>query len=129
MVRSRSRKNRGRTDRKCGCSGIQPVTPPLHRPASARSTISTCKDSSLHCSSWPLLQAWSPALRRAGSWGLAAYALCVWPANINHMIMDLARADGGLSLAYHIPRILAQPVLIWAALWAGGVTDWPWRRR
>jgi len=76
-----------------------------------------------------LLQRWSPGLRRAGGWGLAAYALCVWPANINHMAMDLARADGGLGLAYHIPRMLAQPVLIWAALWAGGVTDWPWRRR
>ncbi|WP_162301900.1 DoxX family protein [Croceibacterium ferulae] len=76
-----------------------------------------------------LLQGWSPGLRRAGGWGLAAYALCVWPANINHMIMDLARADGGLGLVYHIPRMLAQPVLIWAAMWAGGVTDWPWRRR
>lgn len=76
-----------------------------------------------------LLQGWSPGLRRAGAWGLAAYALCVWPANINHMAMDLAAADGGRNLAYHIPRMLAQPVLIWAALWAGGVTDWPWRRR
>lgn len=76
-----------------------------------------------------LVQGWSSAWRRAGGWGLATYALCVWPANINHMAMDMARIDGGLGLAYHIPRMLAQPVLIWAALWAGGVTDWPWRRR
>ena len=76
-----------------------------------------------------LLQGWFLALRRAGGWGLAAYALCVWPANVNHMLMDLAHADGGRNLAYHIPRMLAQPVLIWAALWDGGVTDWPWRRR
>lgn len=68
-----------------------------------------------------LVQGFSPALRRAAGWGLAAYALCVWPANINHMIMDLARPDHGLGLGYHIPRMLAQPVLIWAALWAGGV--------
>ncbi|KHL25347.1 membrane protein [Croceibacterium mercuriale] len=76
-----------------------------------------------------LLQGWSAGLRRAGGWGLAAYALCVWPANINHMLMDMANINGGRNLAYHIPRMLAQPVLIWAALWAGGVTDWPWRRR
>jgi len=45
----------------------------------------------------------------------------VWPANIHHMMMDLARPDHGLGLRYHVPRMLAQPVLIWAALWAGGV--------
>ena len=76
-----------------------------------------------------LVQGWSPGLRRAGGSGLAVYALCVWPANINHMIMDMTRVGGGLGLAYHIPRMLAQPVLIWAAIWAGGVTNWPWRRR
>jgi hypothetical protein len=37
------------------------------------------------------------------------------------MMMDLARPDHGLGLGYHVPRMLAQPVLIWAALWAGGV--------
>lgn len=67
-----------------------------------------------------LVQGRSPALRRAAGWGLAAYALCVWPANVNHMMMDLARPDHGLGLAYHIPRMLAQPLLIWAALWASG---------
>jgi uncharacterized membrane protein len=76
-----------------------------------------------------LVQPWSARLRQAGAWGLAAYALCVWPANVQHMLMDFARPDGGLGPAYHVPRMLAQPVLIWAALWAGGVTDWPWRRR
>jgi len=76
-----------------------------------------------------LVQPWSGRLRRAGGWGLAAYALAVWPANITHFGMDMARPDGGWGLAYHIPRMLAQPALIWCALWAGGVTDWPWRRR
>ncbi len=61
-----------------------------------------------------------PALRRAAGWGLAAYALCVWPANINHLLIDLARPDHGLGWAYHGPRMLLQPLLIWAALWAGG---------
>lgn len=70
-----------------------------------------------------LAQAWSAALRRAGGIGLALYALCVWPANVNHMLIDLARTDGGgLPLAYHLPRLAAQPLIIWAALWAAGVT-------
>ncbi len=64
-----------------------------------------------------LVQPWSLPLRRAAGWGLAAYALCVWPANINHFIMDMARADGGLGLAYHVPRMFAQPVIIWLAWW------------
>jgi len=67
-----------------------------------------------------LLQPFSPALRRAAGWGLAAYALCVWPANFNHLLIDLARPGQGLGLAYHLPRLAFQPVLIWAALWAGG---------
>lgn len=67
-----------------------------------------------------LLQARSPTLRRAAGWGLAVYALCVWPANFNHMLIDLARPDHGLGLAYHIPRLAAQPLLIWLALWGSG---------
>ncbi len=63
-----------------------------------------------------------PALRRAAGWGLALYALCVWPANFQHMALDLARADGGLGLGYHIPRLAAQPLLIWLTLWASGAT-------
>jgi len=76
-----------------------------------------------------LLQGRSMTLRKAGAVGLALYALCVWPANANHMMIDLALGDGGLGLAYHVPRMLAQPVLIWLALWSGGVIDWPRRKR
>jgi uncharacterized membrane protein len=64
-----------------------------------------------------LVQPWSLPLRRAAGWGLALYALCVWPANINHFIMDMARADGGLGLGYHVPRMFAQPLIIWLAWW------------
>jgi len=67
-----------------------------------------------------LVQSRSPGLRRVAGWGLAAYALCVWPANFNHMLIDLARPGQGLGLAYHVPRLAAQPLLIWLALWAGG---------
>ena len=76
-----------------------------------------------------LLQPFSTPLRKAGGIGLALYAVCVWPANINHFAMDMARPDGGLGLAYHVPRMIAQPVLIWLALWVGDATDWPFRRR
>ena len=75
-----------------------------------------------------LLQPWSPVLRKWAGVGLALYALCVWPANINHFAMDMAKPDGGLGLAYHVPRMLAQPVLIWLALWVGGANQWPLRR-
>jgi len=66
-----------------------------------------------------LAQPFSKPLRQAAGWGLAAYALCVWPANINHFILDMAKPDGGLGLAYHVPRMIAQPLIIWLALWVG----------
>jgi len=74
-----------------------------------------------------LVQWFSPTLRRAAGWGLALYALCVWPANINHFILDMAKPSGGLGLAYHVPRMFAQPVVIWLALWVGGCL--PLRKR
>ncbi len=76
-----------------------------------------------------LVQPASSTLRRAAGWGLAAYALCVWPANFQHMALDMARADHGAGLAYHIPRLAAQPLLIWLALWVGELTSWPFKRR
>jgi len=76
-----------------------------------------------------LAQPFSPKLRQAGGIGLALYALCVWPANINHMLMDMARPDGGWGMAYHVPRMAAQPLIIWLALWTARVVDWPFRRR
>lgn len=74
-----------------------------------------------------LVQPFSKPLRQAAGWGLALYALCVWPANINHFAIDMARADGGLGLAYHVPRMFAQPAIIWLALWVGECL--PLRRR
>ncbi len=67
-----------------------------------------------------LAQPWSDRLRRAAGWALAAYALCVWPANVQHLLIDMAKPDHGLGWAYHGPRMLLQPVLIWAALWCSG---------
>lgn len=68
-----------------------------------------------------LIQPWNVDLRRLGGTALALYALCVWPANVNHFVIDMARPDGGLGLAYHVPRMFAQPLLIWLALWVGEV--------
>ena len=76
-----------------------------------------------------LLQGISMPLRRAGAIGLALYAVCVFPANIHHFALDMARPGGGLGLGYHIPRMFAQPLVVWLTLWSGGVTDWPFRRR
>ncbi|MAM40915.1 MAG: hypothetical protein CL949_20960 [Erythrobacter sp.] len=76
-----------------------------------------------------LVQPWSKQIRKAGAIGLALYAICVFPANVHHFALDMARENGGFGLAYHIPRMIAQPVLVWLALWVGGVTDWPCRRR
>lgn len=67
-----------------------------------------------------LLQPWCPGWRRWSGWGLALYAVCVFPANINHFIMDMHRPDGGLGLGYHVPRMILQPVLVWLALWVSG---------
>lgn len=79
------------------------------------------------CGAVALLQPWSPPLRRAAGIGLALYAVCVFPANVQHMLLDLAREDRGLGLGYHIPRLWAQPLLVWLGLWSSGATAWPWQ--
>ena len=70
-----------------------------------------------------------PRLRRAAGIGLALYALCVWPANFNHAWNDIALGGKHLTWWYHGPRLALQPVIVWWALWAGGVTDWPFGRK
>lgn len=81
------------------------------------------------CGAIGLAQPFSPRLRRVAAIGLALYAVCIFPANIQHFAMDMARSDGGLGLGYHLPRMIAQPVIVWLALWAGEATDWPFPRR
>jgi uncharacterized membrane protein len=66
-----------------------------------------------------------PRLRWSGGVMLAAYALCVYPANIKHASDQLLVAGQMHSLWYHVPRLLLQPVIIWWALFAGDVTSWP----
>ena len=68
-----------------------------------------------------------PPLRRLAGVMLALYAVCVFPANIKHML-DFAHDPAPLAgWLYHGPRMLAQPLIVWWSLYASGVTDWPWR--
>lgn len=66
--------------------------------------------------------------RTTAGWAFAAYALCVWPANFVHAMHDLGSGTG-LGWWYHYPRLALQPAIIWWALWASGVADWPVRTR
>lgn len=66
-----------------------------------------------------------PRLHFAAGIAFAAYAVCVYPANIKHAIDGWAAMGG----AYHVPRLAFQPVIVWWALFAGKVTDWPFTRR
>lgn len=70
-----------------------------------------------------------PRLRRAAAVGLALYAACVYPANIQHALDAAAAGGAGAWWPYHGPRLAFQPVIVWWALFAGGVTDWPFGRR
>ena len=74
-----------------------------------------------------LIQPFDARLRRLAGWSLAAYAVCVFPANINHFAMDMQRPDHGVGLAYHVPRMFAQPMIVWLALWVSAAIEWPWR--
>ena len=72
-----------------------------------------------------LANPWNRNLRKAGAAGLALYAICVFPANVNHFAIDMTRDVGGLGLAYHMPRMIAQPLIVWLTLWSARWIDWP----
>jgi uncharacterized membrane protein len=61
-----------------------------------------------------------PRTRTLAGIMLALYAVCVYPANINHAVHDLSTGTG-LGWAYHYPRLFAQPFICWWALVAGGL--------
>lgn len=68
--------------------------------------------------------------RGAAGIALAAYALCVYPANIKHAVDSLSGpGTPQLGWWYHVPRLAFQPVMVWWALFAGGVVQWPFGRR
>lgn len=67
--------------------------------------------------------------RRIAALLLALYAVCVFPANVKHAIDGLVYGRNQLGWTYHLPRLLFQPVIVWWTLFAGGVVDWPFRRK
>lgn len=69
-----------------------------------------------------------PPLRRAAAIALALYAVCVYPANIKHAVDAIAAHGSSAWWPYHGPRLAFQPIIVWWALFAGGLTDWPLRR-
>src|SRR3546814_20797737 len=70
-----------------------------------------------------------PATRKAAGWALAFYALCVWPANFYHAFAHVTIGGMALGWGYHAPRLVAQPLIIWWALWTSGAVDWPFGKR
>jgi len=56
---------------------------------------------------------------------LALYAVCVFPANIKHAFSNIPVGGVHLSWWYHGPRLAFQPVIVWWALFASGVVNWP----
>ena len=69
----------------------------------------------------------TPRLRRAAGWAFAAYAVCVYPANIKHAVENVHVPPIPSSWWYHAPRLAFQPVFVWWALWAAEVVDWPFK--
>jgi uncharacterized membrane protein len=69
-----------------------------------------------------------PLVRKCAGIGLAAYAVLVFPANINHAFNMIDVGALPNSWWYHAPRLLFQPVLVWWALYCGDVIDWPFRK-
>ena len=67
-----------------------------------------------------------PDTRKAAGIGLALYAICVFPANINHAFNHIDVQVLPNSWWYHGPRFLLQPILVWWALFCSGVIKWPW---
>ena len=70
-----------------------------------------------------------PRVRRWAGMGLALYCVAVYPANVHHALAHLTLAGRTAGWAYHGPRLLLQPVFVWACLWAAGVIDWPFSNR
>lgn len=68
-------------------------------------------------------------LRRWAGIALAAYAICVWPANFKHAFEGVELPHIANSWLYHGPRLAFQPVLVWWALYCAELIDWPWGRR
>ncbi|KQX49679.1 MULTISPECIES: hypothetical protein [unclassified Ensifer] len=69
-----------------------------------------------------------PALRKYAGIALALYAVLVFPANIKHALDSLSAPEvAPWQWLYHAVRLPLQPVVVWVAVFAGGVVTWPLR--
>jgi uncharacterized membrane protein len=66
-----------------------------------------------------------PKLQKAAGIGLALYAICVFPANINHALNHIDVGALPNSWWYHGPRFVLQPILVWWALFCTRTITWP----
>ena len=65
------------------------------------------------------------SLRAATGWSLALYAALVFPANLFHALYHICVSALRSTWFYRGPSLALQPVLVWAALYAGEIIDWP----
>ncbi len=70
-----------------------------------------------------------PKLQKAAGTGLALYAICVFPANINHAMNHIDVGALPNSWWYHGPRFVMQPILVWWALFCTGTITWPTKQQ
>lgn len=68
-----------------------------------------------------------PRLRWIAGVMLALYAVCVYPANVQHALLFAQHGRDWTGWLYHGPRLLFQPVIVWWSLFAGRVIDWPFK--
>jgi uncharacterized membrane protein len=70
-----------------------------------------------------------PRLRKISGVIIALYVIAVWPANFKHAFEHIVTPPIPDSWWYHTPRLALQPVIVWWALFATRVVDWPFRKR
>lgn len=70
-----------------------------------------------------------PRLQRGAGILLALYAICVFPANLKHAFEQISVPPIPDSWWYHGPRLAMQPVMVWWALYAVRLLDWPFGHR
>ncbi|GLS43830.1 DoxX family protein [Methylobacterium brachythecii] len=66
-----------------------------------------------------------PRLQRFAGILFALYAVCVFPANLKHALDHVSVPPIPDSWWYHGPRLALQPIIVWWALFAAHVIDWP----
>jgi len=75
---------------------------PAWVPWDAREVVLTTGAAELICAAALMTRKW----RLAAGWALALYALCVWPANVKHAMIDLAWLGGSGTGLFRATRFI-----------------------